>query len=766
MPPGHDWPVFWNDPYDATPYGYNVYLPQMRYSGWLNAVQQNPNLVFSPISMPSAGAFTAVNWNIAGGIAPVSNQYDLLPELRARDDDFDGDGVSNWEELASGLDPKVADRETTETDCHDGIDNDANKRTDLDDTLVCGDITLAEGETRNDFTLAPASVTEKRFFQFTVPPGSTSSSIRIEKPTGNVDLYIRYGDRPTTTIYDFESRNTGKTEESVTINSPAAGVWHIMVNGVQEAAYQIRVNTSCIVNPSVSSAVSVIACDMDNNRQDDIIFLTEGSGVRVYANAGSWLNLQTGQGDPTLIACGDFDGNGIKEIIGAFAASHSLKFFSRESWTWSDLAAVSEIPGSMVVKDIDSDGKAEIIGLFNGANAIKLRRGSTGKWETIPLGGYPLPDEILVAELAENPHREILGVWRGLNQIRFYNFFTASWNSVALPAGYGSVPDLVSAGDIDSDGISDIVVVWNGTPYSVQIRVGFNGDWKEIIAGSAPDSVPDVIDVADADADQKDDVFMVWNAWNQIWMYLQQWKGAKLIYKGPPPALVVSGNFDGDSAGRKDFAGIWQDGTFKIWMNNSKFLDMTKFSDVPLVHWAYPYIDNFADQGITSGCKQDDPLTQENETEFCPDGLVTRAQMAIFLTKALNEAAGVCKGTVFNDVNALTVGDGFCKYIEKFSTMGITAGCGNGNYCPNDLVSRAQMAVFLTNALGAAPAASCTGKSFNDINAGTVGDIFCRYIEKFATLGITSGCGNGNFCPDAYVTRAQMAVFLTKAFLQ
>ena len=37
------------------------------------------------------------------------------------------------------------------------------------------------------------------------------------------------------------------------------------------------------------------------------------------------------------------------------------------------------------------------------------------------------------------------------------------------------------------------------------------------------------------------------------------------------------------------------------------------------------------------------------------------------------------------------------------------------------------------------------------------------YIEALAGAGITAGCGNGNFCPDAAVTRRQMAVFLAKA---
>jgi hypothetical protein len=181
------------------------------------------------------------------------------------------------------------------------------------------------------------------------------------------------------------------------------------------------------------------------------------------------------------------------------------------------------------------------------------------------------------------------------------------------------------------------------------------------------------------------------------------------------------------------------------------------FNDVPSGYWAESHIQEIACAGITSGCGGGD---------FCPEDNVTRAQMAVFVPRALGEApAATCTGIVFNDVNAASVGDGFCRYIEKFSELGITSGCGGGDFCPEDYVTRAQMAVFLPRALGEAPAATCTGIVFNDVNGGSVGDGFCRYIEKFSELGITSGCGGGDFCPYDTVTRAQMAVFLTRGFL-
>ena len=41
---------------------------------------------------------------------------------------------------------------------------------------------------------------------------------------------------------------------------------------------------------------------------------------------------------------------------------------------------------------------------------------------------------------------------------------------------------------------------------------------------------------------------------------------------------------------------------------------------------------------------------------------------------------------------------------------------------------------------------------------------FYSFIDRMAALGITLGCGGGNYCPDLEVSRAQMAAFLVRAF--
>jgi S-layer homology domain len=182
------------------------------------------------------------------------------------------------------------------------------------------------------------------------------------------------------------------------------------------------------------------------------------------------------------------------------------------------------------------------------------------------------------------------------------------------------------------------------------------------------------------------------------------------------------------------------------------------FNDVPAGSAFCRFIEALADRGVTGGC---------GGSNYCPSASVGRAQMAVFLLKTL-ECSGytpppcVPGQEMFNDVPASSL---FCPWIEELARRGITGGCGGGNYCPSASVTRAQMAVFLLRTLegsGYTPPPCVPGQeTFNDVPASSP---FCPWIEELVRRGITSGCGGGNYCPSASVTRAQMAVFLVRTF--
>jgi hypothetical protein len=106
------------------------------------------------------------------------------------------------------------------------------------------------------------------------------------------------------------------------------------------------------------------------------------------------------------------------------------------------------------------------------------------------------------------------------------------------------------------------------------------------------------------------------------------------------------------------------------------------------------------------------------------------------------------------------VGAPFYEEIGKLSAVGITQGCGGGNYCPGSNVTREQMAAFIIRALGDFTPPQPTGQRFDDVLPSSP---FYAFIQQMAVRQITLGCGGGNYCPTANVTREQMAAFLIRA---
>jgi hypothetical protein len=181
---------------------------------------------------------------------------------------------------------------------------------------------------------------------------------------------------------------------------------------------------------------------------------------------------------------------------------------------------------------------------------------------------------------------------------------------------------------------------------------------------------------------------------------------------------------------------------------------LTSFADVPLGYWAFDFIRTLYYNGVTSGC---------GGLNYCPDASVTREQMAVFLLKALLGSAYVppaCTTAPFADVPCSSP---YAAWIQHLVNLGVTSGCGGGNYCPTNPVTREQMAVFLLKTKEGAAFAppACATPTFDDVPCSS---LFAPWIQELVSRGITAGCTASSYCPTNPVTRAQMAVFLVRSF--
>jgi hypothetical protein len=240
------------------------------------------------------------------------------------------------------------------------------------------------------------------------------------------------------------------------------------------------------------------------------------------------------------------------------------------------------------------------------------------------------------------------------------------------------------------------------------------------------------------------------DAYGQVWLY----DNYKLNFGVP-----IGPRYQYGTLWRRDFTlGYVLVDPLNHVANFSTTTDPLIFFDIPSYHWARSYVEQLYSAGITNGCGSD-PLI------YCPEAPVTRAEMAVFLLRGIHGSSynppAVSGSTGFGDVSTNYWAS---SWIKQLAAEGITGGCGGGQYCPDSPVTRAEMAVFLLKSRHGSsylPLAVGASTGFADVS---VNHWAAAWIKQLAAEGITGGCGSGNYCPEIPVTRAEMAIFLVKAF--
>src|SRR5882757_3562225 len=158
----------------------------------------------------------------------------------------------------------------------------------------------------------------------------------------------------------------------------------------------------------------------------------------------------------------------------------------------------------------------------------------------------------------------------------------------------------------------------------------------------------------------------------------------------------------------------------------TKTVMVFSFADVPPTYWAWHFIEGLQAAGVPTTCGSNPP-------RFCPDSPMTRGDMAIFLLRSKegkNYTPPSCTTAVFDDVPC---SDPQAPWINELVQRGVTAGCGGRNYCPDNPVTRDQMAVFLLATAGYAPDnTTCLLAPFLDVPCSTP---FEPFIKELVTLG-------------------------------
>ncbi|MDW0116321.1 S-layer homology domain-containing protein [Sporosarcina thermotolerans] len=168
------------------------------------------------------------------------------------------------------------------------------------------------------------------------------------------------------------------------------------------------------------------------------------------------------------------------------------------------------------------------------------------------------------------------------------------------------------------------------------------------------------------------------------------------------------------------------------------------FTDVSATYQFYEHINYLAGQGVIKG---------KEGNRFAPDDVVTRAEAAVMIARALDLPTEK-RATIFPDVSSQSFASGA---IQSANDEGIIKGYTDGNFKPDETVTRGEMAIFLTRAFKLTEEEPMT---FTDVPVSSAG---YAYIPKIIAAGVTQGYSETTFAPNNPVTRAQFSAFLARA---
>lgn len=158
-----------------------------------------------------------------------------------------------------------------------------------------GDRELSNGVAVNDSLLASSEGSTWKYYFVNIPSGTTRLSVRLSGLSGDVDLYLRPGGKPTSDLFFCTSGNWERTEEECMILQPTPGTWWIGVNNwdVGNISYTVRASWSsgCVTEilPEIMRFIGPGG--------DGLIYVEAFAGCRWNASTtANWITITSGSG--------------------------------------------------------------------------------------------------------------------------------------------------------------------------------------------------------------------------------------------------------------------------------------------------------------------------------------------------------------------------------------------------------------------------------------------------------------------------------------
>ncbi len=167
------------------------------------------------------------------------------------------------------------------------------------------------------------------------------------------------------------------------------------------------------------------------------------------------------------------------------------------------------------------------------------------------------------------------------------------------------------------------------------------------------------------------------------------------------------------------------------------------FTDLSDAAWAEPYITSLTKSGI---------ISIPADGKFRPNDSITRAEFVKMLVSALRLTAK----DVNIKLNDVSPSDWYYQAVSAAVSYGLVLGDDNGNFCPNDTITRQDMCVIMSRAMDKLGYGKVgIGELFYDDHQ--ISSYAREAVYRMRHHGIVNGVGDGTFAPLSDASRAVTA---------
>ena len=175
-------------------------------------------------------------------------------------------------------------------------------------------------------------------------------------------------------------------------------------------------------------------------------------------------------------------------------------------------------------------------------------------------------------------------------------------------------------------------------------------------------------------------------------------------------------------------------------LSNPVWVNVSPFSDVAAEHWAAACITELAKAGVVNG--------YPNSDKFLPDAKITRAEFCKIVAEMGDFQADAAVS--FGDVKE---GDWYYDAVNELAGAGIINGMGDGNFHPNELITREQMFKIIALASGVDMTVEYETADFADMDEVSAWAV--PYVNALVGVGILNGYEDGTVRAGDNATRAE-----------